>query len=122
MNNDSSNNKPVKLTDKEFKVLDFLINKERNFSTSVHGTLLTKIIFDEETIKKYSFARTAKVVIDTMTFSYLGRMCRKDLIWSEYKTINYFNSKGYAYYVGHYCTTKGKLAYDNMLLKLNQKK
>ena len=43
-----------KLTEKEFKVLEFLINKGRNYNTSVHGTLLTKIIFDEETIKKYS--------------------------------------------------------------------
>lgn len=102
-----------KLTEKEFKVLDFLINKGKSYNTSVHGTLLTKIIFDEETIKKYSFARTAKVVIDTMTYSYLGRMCRKDLIWSEYKVNKYNDGSSYSYYVGHYCTKKGKEAYNS---------
>lgn len=108
-----------KLTEKEFKVLEFLINKERGYNTSVHGTLLTKVIFDEEIIKKYSFARNAKVVIDTMTYSYLGRMCRNNLIWSEYKNQSYSNGKSTTYYVGHYCTKKGKEAYDEFLLKTN---
>jgi hypothetical protein len=109
------------ITQKQFLVLEFLINKGRNYNTSVHGTMLTKIIYDEETIKKYSFARTAKTVIDTMTFSYLGKMCRADLIGSEYQTIGDLSSrtKGYSYYCGHYCTKKGKEAYDEFLLKSN---
>lgn len=107
------------ITKKQFLVLDYLINKERNYYTSVYGLALTKIIYSPQIIKKYNFARTAKTVIDTMTFSYLGKMCKVGLIDSEYKTIGNVGSKtkGYCYYVGHYCTKKGKEEYDNFLLK-----
>jgi hypothetical protein len=104
------------ITEKQFKVLKFLINKGRNYNTSVHGTLLKKVVYSDEIIKKYSHARKAKVVIDTMIFSYLGRMCRSDLIWSEYKVITYSIGKSTVYYVGHYCTKKGLEAYNNYLL------
>jgi hypothetical protein len=112
----------MKLTEKEFKVLEFLINSGRNYNTSVHGSLLTKVIFDEEIIKKYSHARTKKTVIETMVYSYLGRMCRKDLIWSEYKINKYSDGRSYSYYVGHYCTKKGKEAYDYYIQNKCQKK
>jgi len=101
------------LTEKEFKVLEFLIKSENDFNSYVHGTVLTDVIFDKETIKKYSHARRHKKVIETMTFSYLGRMCRKDLIWSEYKTV-----QNYTYYVGHYSTYKGREEYIKYLKSL----
>lgn len=110
------------ITEKEFAVLAFLINSDRNYNWSVHGTLLTKIIFDSETIEKYNHTRGAKRVIDTMTFSYLGKMCNKDLIWSEYNTQRYSNGKRTTYYVGHYCTSKGKEEYEKYLNTISAKK
>jgi len=100
-----------KLTEKEFKVLEFLVNKDINWKNPIHGRMLTKIIFDNETIEKYSFARSAKTVIDTMTFSYLGKMCKKDLIQSSFERID-----NYCFYTGHYCTYKGKKVYEDYVL------
>ena len=44
---------------------------------------------------------------------------QKDKFDQIVKTIKYLNEKGYAYYVGHYCTSIGKNAYDAFLKNKN---
>lgn len=98
------------LTEKEIKVLAYFFGENFDYRNPIHGTLCKRIIFDEETVKKYSFARTRKIVIETMTLSYLGKMRSKGLLESSYGRI-----ENYAFYTGHYITEKGKKAFLDYL-------
>lgn len=44
-----------------------------------------ELIYDEETIKKYSHARRHKVIIHTMVCGYMGKLARKGWLRAEYK-------------------------------------
>ncbi len=107
------------MTTKQFNVLKYLVDNNHSSRHPIHGRALTPVIFDEETIKKYSHARTRKVVIETMTHSYLGRIQSKGLVNIGYKTIRYSKGDSYTYYEGVNYTELGKQEY---LKQINHKK
>jgi len=73
------------MTETQQKVVNFMQSKPNQL---FFGLELTPVIFDEETIKKWSHARRHKKIIDTMTYSYLGKMAKKGILeW---------NSQGYS--------------------------
>lgn len=100
------------MTAKEKNVLKYLIeNNHTSRGTPTHGRNLIPIVFSEETIKKYSHARTRKVVIETMIHTYLGKMQNKNLVNIGYKCIKYSNGESYTYYEGVNITEFGKNEY-----------
>ena len=70
----------IKKTKKEKKVIDFMKTGKRDYFNCICGLEVMNLIFSDEIIKNYSFARQHKTVIETMTFSYLGKMVKKGLI------------------------------------------
>lgn len=92
---------------KYLKVLLHLYNEKQKGNETSHFLLLRNVIFDQETINKYSFARKTKCVIDHMVCGYMGKLCNKDFCAAEYKTTKYQKSKGYIYFVGYYIRPEG---------------
>lgn len=74
----------MKKEPKYYEVLLYLYNQKQEGKRYTHYYLLRKIIFDEETVKKYKHARRHKVIIDTMVCSYMGKLCRKYLCSVDY--------------------------------------
>ena len=70
---------------KYFNVLLHLYDKKMKGKDFVHYHQLREVIYDDETIKKYSHSRRNKVVIDYMVCVYMGKLARKDLVSSDYK-------------------------------------
>ena len=68
------------MTKKEKAVIDFIKSRPEQ---KYFGLDLTPVIFSQETITKWSHARRHKVIINTMTYLYLGKMVKKGLLeWS----------------------------------------
>ncbi len=67
------------------KVLKFLFVNGYTGRKTVFGLMLTELIYSPETIKKWSHARRHKRIIETMTYSFLGKLRRKDLIEQAYE-------------------------------------
>lgn len=67
------------MTPKEKKVLDYM-NKNGGYFKEFHYSELTPVIFSKEIIEKYSHARRRKIIIETMTLSYLGKMAKKGFL------------------------------------------
>ena len=80
----------MKKEPKYYEVLLYLYNQKQEGKRYTHYYLLRKIIFDEETVKKYNHARRHKIVIDTMVCGYMGKLCRKNLclVCYEYGTFS----------------------------------
>lgn len=79
-----------RITNTQRKVLEILHERKK----PVYGLLFSSIIFSDETVKKWSHQRRHKSIIDTMTFSYLGKMAKKGLISSDFKGNYYITSEG----------------------------
>jgi hypothetical protein len=92
---------------KYLKVLLHLYNEKQKGNGSIHYYQLRNVIYDYETIAKYSHARRNKVVIDYMVCVYMGKLCRKDFCGAEYKTNKNQKSSGYSYFVGYYIRPDG---------------
>lgn len=86
----------MKKQPKYYEVLLYLYNQKIQGKPSIHYYPLRDVIYDEETIKKYSYARRNKVVIDYMVCVYMGKLARKDLVRAEYKRSN--NSSSFVGY------------------------
>lgn len=97
----------MKKQPKYYEVLLYLYNQKIQGISSIHYYQLRSVIYDEETIKKYSNARRNKVVIDYMVCVYMGKLARKDLVQAEYKTNKHQNGNGYSYFVGYYIRPDG---------------
>ena len=68
------------MTTTERKVIDHMNANEHQ---RYFGLDLMSLIFSTEVIEKYNHARLNSVVIEKMTWLYLGKMARKGLIrWS----------------------------------------
>ena len=78
------------MTEKENNVIKFMINRPNQ---RFFGLELTPIIFNAETIKRWSHGRRHKVIIDTLTYSYLGRMVKKGIL--EWNREGYSLNKNY---------------------------
>lgn len=97
----------MKKDPKYYEVLLYLYNQKTQGKPSIHYYLLRDVIYDEETIKKYSNARRNKVVIDNMVCVYMGKLARKDLVQAEYKTNKHQKGNRYSYFVGYYIRPDG---------------
>lgn len=97
----------MKKEPKYYEVLLYLYNQKTQGKSSIHYYRLRDVIYDEETIKKYSHARRNKVVIDYMVCVYMGKLARKDLVQAEYKTNKHQNGNRYSYFVGYYIRPDG---------------
>jgi len=97
----------MKQDPKYIQVLLHLYHEKEKGNKTIHYLLLRDVIFDQETVKKYSFARRTKSVIDHMVCGYMGKLCSKGFCDAEYQTINHRSSKGYIYFVGYYIRPKG---------------
>ncbi len=84
------------------KVLKYLYDNDYKGRNTVWGLMLTKLIFSPETIKKWSHARRHKLIIETMTYSFLGKLRRKDLIEQAYEIHG-----GKAHCMGYYIRPDG---------------
>lgn len=87
---------------KYIKVLIYLYERHTSRKGAIWYQALTPLVFNEDTIKRYSHARNRKSVIDTMTTTYLGRIAAKGYINAEYKF-----ACGRAYFNGYTITKKG---------------
>jgi len=89
------------------RVLKYLIENGHTVRTPVHGLKLMDVIYSKEIIEKWNHARRHKVIIETMTYSFLGKLRAKGLV-----DCGYGNIKNYCFYTGHYVTTDGIKYYN----------
>jgi len=97
----------MKKQPKYYEVLLYLYNQKIQGKYSIHYLPLRDVIYDQETIKKYSHSRRNKLVIDYMVCVYIGKLARKDLVQAEYKTNKHQKGTGYSYFVGYYIRPDG---------------
>ncbi len=87
-----------------------MIDNNYTCANPVGALQLMTLIYSDEIIKKWSHARTHKLIIETMTYSFVGKMTAKGLIKPLY---DYYQEK--RYYIGHYITQKGREYYNKKI-------
>jgi len=98
----------------QLRLLDFMIKNKHHDNKPIKAILLSKIIFSESLIKKWSRSRWHKTIETTMTFIFLDRMRNDKLIRSRFETID-----NHTLYLGEYYTREG-LEFFNEPMKQNE--
>lgn len=84
------------------RVLQFLYENNYTGRHTYHALGLMDLIYSNETIKKWNHARRHKIIIETMTYSFIGKLAKKELILASYEVFG-----GNAQCMGYYITKKG---------------
>jgi predicted transcriptional regulator len=63
---------------------------------------LKELIYSPETIKRWSHSRRHKVIIDTMTYSFVGKLIKKGYIYQRLDKSIYITKEGIEYIKNQY--------------------
>lgn len=89
------------------RVLKYMIDNNHDVINLLYGLKLTSIIYNEEIVKKYMYTAKGGLVINKMTYSFLGRLCAKNYLRRYYDQ--------YGCYSGHAITTEGREYYNSCI-------